>query len=127
MKERLHAPDFRFIVICIALFGATTWFSAGNFYRAFPEASIDFKVSRDEARKVADRFLSGQGYRVAAEGYRQAAQFTYDEQAKTFLEREAGLERANRVMGNQVRLWRWAYRSSGTWAVSRDAHFPCPS
>ncbi len=110
MKERLRASDIRYILICIALFGATTWFSAGNFFRAFPEASIDFKVSRDDARKIADRFLAGQGYRVAAEGYRQAAQFTYDEQAKTFLEREMGLERANRVMGRQVRLWRWAYR-----------------
>jgi len=84
MKERLHASDFRFILICAALLGATTWFSVRNFYRAFPEASIDFKVSRDDARKIADRFLSGQGYRVAAEGYRQAAQFTYDEQAKTY-------------------------------------------
>ena len=79
-----------------------------NFYRAFPEASIDFKVSRDDARNIADRFLSDQGYRL--EGYRQAAQFTYDEQAKTFLEREVGLERANRIMGTRVRLWRWAYR-----------------
>jgi membrane protease YdiL (CAAX protease family) len=79
-----------------------------NFYRAFPEASIDFKVSRDDARNVAGKFLGDQGYGLA--GYRQAAQFTYDEEAKTFLERELGLERANRIMGRRVRLWRWGYR-----------------
>ena len=108
MKERLRASDYRFILICAALLAATTWFSVRNFYRAFPEASIDFKVSREDARNIAARFLADQGYRL--EDYRHAAQFTYDEQAKTFLEREAGLERANRIMGTRVRLWRWAYR-----------------
>src|SRR3954451_17115383 len=110
MRERLRASDYRFILICAALLGVTTWFSVRNFYRAFPEASIDFKVNRDDARKIANRFLTRQGYNVEAEGYRQDAQFTYDEEAKTFLEREVGLERANRIMGTQVRLWRWAYR-----------------
>jgi len=108
VTERLRASDYRFILICAALLGATTWFSVRNFYRAFPEASIQFKVSRDDARNVAARFLSGQGYRLA--GYRQAAQFTFDDEAKTFLEREVGLERANRIMGTRVRLWRWGYR-----------------
>ena len=108
MKERLRASDYRFILICAALLAATTWFSVRNFYRAFPEASIDFKVSRDDARNIAGKFLSDQGYRLA--GYRQAAQFTFDDQAKTFLEREVGLERANQIMGTRVRLWRWGYR-----------------
>ena len=108
MNERLRASDFRFILICATLLAATTWFSVRNFYRAFPEASIQFKVSRDDARTVAATFLAGQGYRLA--GYRQAAQFTFDDEAKTFLEREVGLERANRIMGTRVRLWRWGYR-----------------
>ena len=109
MKERLRASDYRFILICAALLAATTWFSVRNFYRAFPEASIDFKVSRDDARNIADTLPERPGI-PPVEGYRQAAQFTYDEQAKTFLEREVGLERANRIMGTRVRLWRWAYR-----------------
>ena len=87
MKERLRASDYRFILICVALLAATTWFSVRNFYRAFPEASIDFKVSRADARNIAEHFLRDQGYRL--EDYRQAAQFTFDDQAKTFLEREA--------------------------------------
>src|SRR5690242_4557808 len=108
MRHRLNAADYRFIAICAALLAGTVWFSAKNFHRAFPEASIDFKVNRDEAQVQAAKVLAQQGYQV--EGYRQAAQFAYDDDAKTFLEREAGLEQANRLMGSRVRLWQWSYR-----------------
>ena len=108
MRDRLNGSDYRFIAICLVLLGATVWFSAGNFYKAFPEASIDFKVSRDGAQKLAGDFLGVQGYRV--EDYRHAAQFDFDDDAKTFLERVAGLEQANRLMGTRIRLWRWKNR-----------------
>jgi len=108
MKDRLGASDYRFIVICLALLAGTTWYSVGNFYRAFPEASIDFRVSRADAQHLAEQFLGGQGYRVA--GYRDASSFSFDDDAKTFLEREVGLEKANKMMGTRVRLWRWSFR-----------------
>jgi membrane protease YdiL (CAAX protease family) len=108
MKERLAPADYRFILICLALLGGCVWYTAGNFYRAFPEASIDFRVSRADAKPIAQQFLDTQGYRFG--GYRDASSFAYDDDAKTFLEREAGLERANRLMGTRVRLWRWAFR-----------------
>jgi membrane protease YdiL (CAAX protease family) len=108
MKEKLSARDFRFIAVCLVLFAAALWFAAGNFYRAFPEASIDFRVSRDEGRVAAARFLAARRYNLA--GYRQAASFTYDDDAKVFLERQIGLEQANHLMGTRVRLWRWSYR-----------------
>ena len=98
MKERLRTSDYRFIAVCLALFAGAAWYSVRNFYRAFPEASIDFRVGRDDAQVLAGRFLAGQGYRV--EGYRQASRFSYDDEAKTFLEREAGLEQANRHHGH---------------------------
>jgi len=108
MKDWLAGSDYRFIAICLVLLAGTVWFSAGNFYRAFPEASIDFRVSREDALQTAGRFLEDQGLNVS--GYRQAARFNFDDEAKTFLEREAGLEQANRIMATRVRLWRWAYR-----------------
>jgi membrane protease YdiL (CAAX protease family) len=108
MPERLHRADFRFLAICVFLLAATVWFSARYFYRAFPEASIDFRVTREQARAQAERFLAAQGLRV--NGYRQASRFSYDDTAKTFLERELGLDRANRLMGSRVRLWRWSWR-----------------
>jgi len=107
-KERLQAKDYRFIAICLAMLAGTAWYSARNFHRAFPEASIDFRVTREGGRALAENFLAGQGYQTG--GYRFASRFNFDDDAKTFLEREAGLERANRIMGSQVRLWRWQYR-----------------
>jgi len=108
MKQRFQASDYRFIGICLALAAVATWYSTRNFYRAFPEASIDFRVNRDDGRALAERFLARQQFHLA--GYREAARFDYDDTAKTFLEREIGLERANQLMGSRVRLWRWSYR-----------------
>ena len=106
--ERLAPKDYRFIAICILLLAGTAWYTSGNFYRAFPEASIDFHVNRDDARGIAQGFLLAQGSQMA--GYRDAASFSYDDETKTFLERELGLEKANQLFGSRVRLWRWAYR-----------------
>ena len=108
MTQRLRFSDYRFIGICLALLAASTWFSVRYFYLAFPEASIDFRVGRGDGQKIAEQFLAGRGYSLA--GYRDAASFTFDDDAKTFLEREAGLEQASRIMGSRVRLWRWSYR-----------------
>jgi membrane protease YdiL (CAAX protease family) len=108
MPERLRRTDYRFLLICLLLLTAAVWFSARYFYRAFPEASIDFRVTRDQARAQAEAFLAAQGFRV--DGYRSASRFSYDDTAKTFLERELGLDRANRLMGSRVRLWRWSWR-----------------
>ena len=108
MPERLRRSDYRFLATCCLLLAATVWFSARYFYRAFPEASIDFRVTREQARTLAERFLAAQGLRV--DGYRLASRFSYDDTAKTFLERELGLEKANRLMSTRVRLWRWSWR-----------------
>ena len=108
MAERLRGSDYRFIAICLALLAASTWFSVRYFYLAFPEASIDFRVGRAEAQTLAERFLAGLHYDFR--DYRTASSFTFDDDAKTFLEREAGVRSANQIMGSQVRLWRWSFR-----------------
>lgn len=95
-KERFRGSDYRFIAVCLVLLAAATWYSVRNFYRAFPEASIDFRVSRAEGQLRAGLFLADLGYHVA--NYRQASRFSFDDNAKTFLEREAGMERANQIM-----------------------------
>ena len=108
LRERLQSADLRFLAVCVALLAVTTWFSVRYFYRAFPEASIDFRVSRAEAADTGAKFLAGRGFDIAA--YQHAARFEFDNEAKTFLEREVGLERANQILGSQVRLWRWSNR-----------------
>lgn len=108
MRERFTSPDIRFLAICFVVLAVTVWFSAKYFFHAFPEASIDFVVTKGEARNLAARFLNSQGHQV--DGYREASRFSFDERAKTFLERELGLAQANRVMGSRVRLWHWSHR-----------------
>ena len=108
MSERLRLSDYRFLATCLLLLAIGAWFSARNFYRAFPEASIDFRVTCDQARVRAESFLAAQGFDV--NGYRRASRFAYDDTAKTFLERELGLDQANRLMGERVRLWHWSWR-----------------
>jgi len=78
------------------------------FYQAFPEASIEFQVTGKESRLIADKVLQAQNLHL--EGYHHSAIFDYDDNAKTFLEKELGAEQANRIMGSRVRLWYWSNR-----------------
>ena len=68
----------------------------GNVYCLFDfgGGTLDVAVVliEEEAQAMAGEFLISAGYRIGE--YRQAAQFDYDDDAKTFLEREVGLEQA---------------------------------
>jgi membrane protease YdiL (CAAX protease family) len=100
--------DARFVLICLLICAASLFIGASWFYRAFPEASIDFKVDRPSSKPVAERFLESQG--VDTSGYIHASAFQYDNTAKVFLERELGLKRANLLVKKDVKLWRWGHR-----------------
>ncbi|MHB8799361.1 MAG: CPBP family glutamic-type intramembrane protease [Thermoanaerobaculia bacterium] len=106
--ERLSRRDGRFVALCLAVIVAGAAVGIPLFPRAFPEASIDFRVTREEARKIAERALSERGFDVA--GRRVLAIFDHDDTAKVFLERELGLERAQPLLGGEVPVWRWSFR-----------------
>ena len=106
--DRLTRRDWLFIAVCIALFAASLAIALTNFSRAFPEASIDFKVDRGASRVVAEHVLGGE--RIAFAGMRNTASFESDDSSKIFLERTLGLDRAQSVIRNQVRLWSWHQR-----------------
>ena len=108
MEQRLNRSDVRFIAGCGILALIALLVGSHYFYRAFPEATIDFKITRDDARERAGAFLQHRGLEI--EGYRHSAIFTYDGVAKTFLERELGLDGTMAVIDNPVRLWRWSNR-----------------
>ncbi len=78
------------------------------FYRAFPEANVEFKVQRPEALAQARKFVSAQGAQL--DGYDSSIVFVVDGEAKTYLEREVGLQQANQLMAGQVHLWFWQIR-----------------
>ncbi len=108
MTERLGSGDFRLILTCLLICTASLVIGIRYFYRAFPEASIELKCNRDSSQPIAERFLVDQG--LSTTGYRHAAIFRYDDEAKVFLERELGLERANVLIGQRIKLWRWSHR-----------------
>ena len=108
METRLTRKDLAFIGGCVLIAAVSLAVGVHYFYQAFPEASIDFRVTRDEAKEQAADFIAARGFDLA--DYRHSAIFRYDNQTKTFLERELGLEGATQVIGDPVQLWRWSNR-----------------
>ena len=108
MEQRLQPKDVRLIAVCVGITAISLLIGTHYFYEAFPEATIDFRLTRDEARDKGHSFLRHRG--IDVQGYRHSGIFEYDNQAKTFLERERGLEGATDLIGDPVRLWRWSSR-----------------
>ena len=108
METKLTRKDLAFIGGCVLIAAVSLAVGVHYFYRAFPEASIDFRVTRDEAKEQAADFIAARGFDLA--DYRHSAIFRYDNDTKTFLERELGLEGATQVIGSPVQLWRWSNR-----------------
>src|SRR6516164_4524061 len=110
MPAKLTSRDYRIIGIVIVVAAASLAISVKYFWRAFPEASIEFKVSREQSARLAEKFLEERGLKIDA--YRHASIFDFDETAKLYLERTLGLERLNDLAraGGRIRIWRWSHR-----------------
>lgn len=111
---RLTAADKRDILLWIAAGVVGVMIAARFFLAAFPEASLELKISREQALATAQQFVAEVAPRDAAgnvpAGHQSAIVFGMDENSKTFLEREAGLEEANRLMRDEVNVWAWHAR-----------------
>src|SRR5215469_6250655 len=107
-EVRLTGSDKRALLLWIVCGALGLVFAQRYFFRAFPEASVDFKVSRSEALRRAHDFVQGMGENL--DGYRSSITFEVDDNAKTYLEREVGLEQANRLMSSQLNIWFWEVR-----------------
>ncbi len=106
--ERFDRKDFRFILICVAVMAAGAAITLGLFRRAFPEASIEFRVNRQQARAVAEEFLRGRGRDVGRSRF--AGSFDVEDEPKVYLERELGLETAGGYYGKDAKVWQWKMR-----------------
>ena len=107
-NQQLSVRDWRSIALWITLAAISIVVIARYFSSAFPEASIDFKVDRAASRAIAEKLVRAQG--IDLRGMKHAASFESDGRARIFLERAIGLERANRVMRDEVRVWSWRHR-----------------
>ena len=106
--DRLTGPEKRALLIWVFLGIAGVVFAQRYFFRAFPEAAVNFRVSREEALARAKNFVSGLGENTS--GYQSAIVFDVDDNAKTYLEREVGLQQANRLMSSELNIWYWDVR-----------------
>jgi len=107
-SERLSGSEKRALLLWVALGIVGTIFAYKYFFRAFPEASVDFRVTRSEALQRAQSFVAGLGENVSR--YRSAIVFSVDDDAKTYLERELGLQQANQMMSSELHIWYWDVR-----------------
>lgn len=106
--ERLERKDKRLILACLSVAAVSLYIGVRYFFQAFPEASIEFRVTRSSSLPLAEGFLKRMGLDSSA--FRHAAIFDFDDQQKTFLERELGVAESNKVLDTTVRLWRWRHR-----------------
>jgi membrane protease YdiL (CAAX protease family) len=106
--NRLTGSDKRALILWVLLGVVGLVFAHRYFFRAFPEASVDFKVSRAEALTRAKKFVGSLGEDVS--GYQSAIVFDVDDNAKTYLEREVGLKQANQLMSSELNIWYWNVR-----------------
>jgi len=108
METKLNSKDLWFLLVCVLISVLSLVIGIKYFSRVFPEASIDFEITRGESVDLAKAFLTENGFDCA--DYRHGAIFSHDDLAKVFLEREMGLSEANKIMGTKIRLWRWSNR-----------------
>ena len=107
-EDRLTGTDKRILILWVVCGIIGALFAQKYFFRAFPEASVDFKVSRTEAQSRAKQFVEGLGGDIS--GYQSTIVFDVDENAKTYLERELGLQQANHLMSSELNIWYWDVR-----------------
>jgi membrane protease YdiL (CAAX protease family) len=107
-EARLTGSDKRVLLLWIIAGILGILFAQRYFFRAFPEASVDFKVSRAESQKRAKEFVEGLGENLS--GYQSTITFEVDEQAKIYLERQLGLQQANLLMSGELNIWYWDVR-----------------
>jgi len=105
---RLTGSEKRALILWIICGVLGLVFAQHYFFRAFPEASVDFKVSRADAQQRAKNFVQGIGENV--DGYQSTITFQVDDDAKTYLERELGLQEANHLMSSELNIWFWDVR-----------------
>jgi membrane protease YdiL (CAAX protease family) len=105
---RLSRRDWGFIGVCAVVAVASLFVIVRYFGSAFPEASIEFRYDRDTSRPIAASLLAAQKLDISR--MKQTVVFDADQEARVFLERTLGLERAQVVMKRDVRIWYWHHR-----------------
>ncbi len=106
--DRIDARDKRLVLAAALVVALSVAYVLRHYRAAFPQASLDLRYSKAEITAMAERFLASRG--LSAAGFRNLTLFDPDDRARLYLERELGLEQANRLMEERVPVWRWRAR-----------------
>src|SRR2546421_1609818 len=106
--DRLTGSDKRTLLLWVVVGILGALFAYKYFCRAFPEASVNFQVPREEALERAQKFVGG--LREDVSGYQSTIVFAVDDNAKVYLERQLGLQQANKLMSSELNIWFWDVR-----------------
>ena len=85
--ERLTRKDWLWPVLFLLLGVAGALAAHRFFFQAFPEASIDLRLPKEEIAGRSLQFLRDR--HLSVDGYRQFTTFDFDDQAKTYLDRKS--------------------------------------
>jgi hypothetical protein len=96
------------VVLFVALSIAGFIFYAIFDKQVFPAASIDIKMSKEQAFENSKNLARSFGYDV--DHSLSSTTFTTDDDAKTVLEFKLGVDKANELMKSQVPVWIWRTR-----------------
>ncbi len=107
-REGLTGSEKRALFLWVAAGILGLLFAHKYFFQAFPEASVNFQVSREEALARARKFVTGLGENTS--GYKSSIIFDVDDDAKVYLERQLSLREANRLMSSELNIWYWDVR-----------------
>lgn len=92
------------IRILLILGAAGFIFSLVFFKDAFADASLNLKITKSEAVRIAGEFARQTGYRP---GDTHQVFFSSDREASTFLQYELGNKAASQLMKHRVPVWKW--------------------
>ncbi|MCX6625323.1 MAG: hypothetical protein NTY38_30540, partial [Acidobacteria bacterium] len=97
---QLTSKDLLLIAVVLLVSAVSVAYILANYSAAFPQASLNLKLTRDQITAKAEQFLGTQG--LSPSGYRNLTLFDPDDDARVYLEREVGLEQANRLMAGEI-------------------------
>lgn len=78
------------------------------FNHAFPTASIDIKLSKQEVFKKAEAFILAHDFDLT--GYQKAIKFDSDDDASIYLQKTQGMKRTNELIRKEIPVWYWKVR-----------------
>lgn len=96
------------LFVFLAVAGGSILFTVKYFKTAFPEASLEINVKKEEAVRIAGRFLSSLNERHLR--YKHAIIMDEDSKAKNFFDREFGASYLDSLIKKGVKIWFWHVR-----------------